>query len=226
MITKIKKGNRFICIKDVVMDEPGCAMAYKAGKVYECKSIESIGCNLPSEIYGTHTWDLTDNLFSEHFIPYTYEALSRHYRHLTKDSNAKPFSDLLRDMDSKLGKSTGNWKCHQMYASSCEACVCDPVTQHEMTVEDIRMSSADAEVIDQIASDPVNHPSHYTDGNIEVIDFIEDKRFGYNLGNAVKYISRAGKKDASKTVQDLQKAVWYVQREIARLQGGKETSCE
>ena len=38
----------------------------------------------------------------------------------------------------------------------------------------------------------VNHPSHYTDGNIEVIDFIEDKNLSYHLDNAVKYISRAG----------------------------------
>jgi len=67
-------------------------------------------------------------------------------------------------------------------------------------------------------NDPINHPTHYTDGAIEVIDYIEDKRLGYHLGNAVKYISRAGKKDPSKTVEDLQKAVWYIQRHIANLQ--------
>lgn len=65
-------------------------------------------------------------------------------------------------------------------------------------------------------SDNVNHPSHYTDGNIEVIDFIEDKKLGYHLGNAVKYISRAGKKDPDKYIEDLQKAVWYLNREIDR----------
>lgn len=65
-------------------------------------------------------------------------------------------------------------------------------------------------------SDNVNHPSHYTDGKIEVIDFIEDKKLGYHLGNAVKYISRAGKKDPDKYIEDLQKAVWYLQREIKR----------
>ena len=65
-------------------------------------------------------------------------------------------------------------------------------------------------------SDNVNHPSHYTDGKIEVIDFIEDKKLGYHLGNAVKYISRAGKKDPDKYIEDLQKAVWYLNREIAR----------
>ena len=65
-------------------------------------------------------------------------------------------------------------------------------------------------------NDNVNHPSHYTDGSIEVINFIEDKKLNYHLGNAVKYISRAGKKDPEKYTEDLQKAVWYLQREIDR----------
>lgn len=58
----------------------------------------------------------------------------------------------------------------------------------------------------------VNSPSHYTDGKIEVIDFIEDKKLGFHLGNAIKYISRAGKKDPTKTKQDLNKAIWYINR--------------
>jgi len=62
--------------------------------------------------------------------------------------------------------------------------------------------------------DNVNHPSHYTDGKIEVIDYIEDKKLGYHLGNACKYISRAGKKDAAKRIEDLQKAIWYISRQI------------
>ena len=64
--------------------------------------------------------------------------------------------------------------------------------------------------------DPVNHPSHYTDGQIEVIDFIDDKQLSYCLGNAVKYISRAGKKDPAKTIEDWQKAVWYLNHEIEK----------
>ena len=63
----------------------------------------------------------------------------------------------------------------------------------------------------------VNSPSHYSDGNIEVIDYIEDKNLGFCLGNAIKYISRAGKKDPNKTVEDLQKAVWYINRRIMEL---------
>lgn len=44
------------------------------------------------------------------------------------------------------------------------------------------------------SQDIANMPAHYTDGKIEVIDFIEDKKLGFHLGNTVKYISRAGKK--------------------------------
>ena len=70
-------------------------------------------------------------------------------------------------------------------------------------------------------NDNVNHSAHYTDGKIEVIDFIEDKKLGFHLGNAVKYICRAGKKDPEKTIEDLQKAEWYLHREIQRLSAQK-----
>ena len=66
-------------------------------------------------------------------------------------------------------------------------------------------------------NDPINHPAHYTTGKIEVIDYIEDQKLPYHLGNAVKYISRAGKKDKDKTVEDLKKAVWYIERYIGMI---------
>jgi hypothetical protein len=65
-------------------------------------------------------------------------------------------------------------------------------------------------------ADPVNQPAHYKVGGIETIDFIEGKNLGYNLGNAVKYISRADHK--GNRLQDLQKAQWYLNREIAKSQ--------
>lgn len=75
------------------------------------------------------------------------------------------------------------------------------------------------EIITQIKrADNVNHPSHYTDGNIEVIDYIEDKKLNYHLGNVVKYVSRAGKKDSNKTIEDLKKARWYLDRYIEKLE--------
>lgn len=64
--------------------------------------------------------------------------------------------------------------------------------------------------------DVVNHPSHYTAyRGIEVIDLTEQMNF--NRGNAVKYIARAGLKDPAREVEDLQKARWYLDREIARI---------
>ena len=60
--------------------------------------------------------------------------------------------------------------------------------------------------------DFVNHPPHYTTGGIETIDFIEAKKLGYNLGNVVKYITRADHK--GNRVEDLRKAKWYLEREI------------
>ena len=66
----------------------------------------------------------------------------------------------------------------------------------------------------RITDDNVNHPSHYTDGKYECIEYMESKGYinnGY-LFNAVKYISRAGKKDPDKYEEDIQKAIWYLTR--------------
>lgn len=60
----------------------------------------------------------------------------------------------------------------------------------------------------------VNHPAHYNIGKIEVIEFIEDQKLGYHEGNAVKYVCRAGRKDPTKLIEDLQKAIWYLKRRI------------
>lgn len=70
--------------------------------------------------------------------------------------------------------------------------------------------------------DPVNHPDHYTDGGIETIDFIRAKLGAegfraYCLGNAMKYISRAGKK--GNFDQDVLKAVWYLNAAVG-VKGG------
>lgn len=59
----------------------------------------------------------------------------------------------------------------------------------------------------------VDHPAHYNQGKFEVIDVIEDWKLGFNDGNAVKYIARARHK--GEEIQDLKKAVWYLNRQIA-----------
>lgn len=66
-------------------------------------------------------------------------------------------------------------------------------------------------------SDPINHPAHYTShpSGVECITVVE--HFVFNAGNAIKYIWRAGLKSTS-AVEDLKKARWYIDREIARLE--------
>lgn len=70
----------------------------------------------------------------------------------------------------------------------------------------------------------VNHPNHYggKDNPYEAIKVIEAWDLGFCLGNTVKYISRAGKKD--ETIQELEKALWYLKREIKNLKDGKKNS--
>ena len=74
-------------------------------------------------------------------------------------------------------------------------------------------------VIPIVKPESVNHPKHYqTDGGIEVIDYIESLGIGYEfcVGNAIKYLSRAGKKDDK--LQDVRKAQWYVNRAVQNLE--------
>ena len=72
-------------------------------------------------------------------------------------------------------------------------------------------------------TDDVAHPTHYTQGKIECIDYIVDKKLDFCLGNAIKYITRAGHKGSAemtqkdKTIQDLEKAKQYIDFEITKI---------
>ena len=83
--------------------------------------------------------------------------------------------------------------------------------------ENLGVFSSDKSITQQIEmfepkSDPINHPAHYKIGGIETIDFIEAKSLDYNLGNVVKYITRADHK--GNKLEDLRKAQWYLTRAI------------
>jgi hypothetical protein len=91
-----------------------------------------------------------------------------------------------------------------------------PVYKDSVTnVTSTRLKKLAIEMIEK-PSDVVNNPAHYTDGGIETIDYIEAKGLGYHLGNAVKYISRAGKKGTNQGLEDLRKAQWYLARAIEK----------
>lgn len=77
-------------------------------------------------------------------------------------------------------------------------------------------------------STAVNHPQHYGGGNnlYEAIKVIEAWNLDFCLGNTVKYISRAGKKDAAKLIEDLKKAAWYLERKINSLEVDDQSAAE
>lgn len=81
--------------------------------------------------------------------------------------------------------------------------------------ETLLVGTSSKSIIEMIEpkGDPVNHPPHYKAGGIETIDFIEAKKLNYNLGNVVKYLTRADLKGNRK--QDLEKALWYLNRELS-----------
>ena len=70
-------------------------------------------------------------------------------------------------------------------------------------------------------TEKIDHPDYYKEGGIEAIDFIEAHNLNFNLGNVIKYISRAGKKHGEDRNTALLKAQWYLHREISRT--GQET---
>lgn len=73
--------------------------------------------------------------------------------------------------------------------------------------------------------DLVNFPPHYRPGDpYETINVIEAWRLGYHLGNAVKYISRAGHKDPKQTIRDLEKGQWYLNKHIENLKSNGSKS--
>jgi hypothetical protein len=78
-----------------------------------------------------------------------------------------------------------------------------------------RLADAQHITMEEPKADNVNHPAHYKVGGIETIDFIEAKGLNYHLGNVVKYIARSDTKGNRK--EDLLKARWYLNREIAKL---------
>ena len=108
----------------------------------------------------------------------------------------------------------------------CNSILCDKCPIASDNGCEINFAAASEEELDDAinrlrgtTNNAVDHPSHYTDGNIECIDYIKDKLTaeefqGFCKGNALKYISRAGKKNPDKYNEDLEKAIWYLNKAI------------
>ena len=115
-----------------------------------------------------------------------------------------------KQLGEKIGKSDMTVRKYESaYIMPSDSCLDDICKALEISRGDILLNEKDKKEM-------VNHPSHYYMGKYEAIDVIEDWNLNFNLGNAVKYISRAGHKDD--IVQDLKKSLWYIEREIQRLE--------
>lgn len=107
-------------------------------------------------------------------------------------------------------KAQGRWP---KYCPECLPKYSKVPKKKEVAVEPVAQTIEEPEVkVVELKEDVINHPSHYTRGKIEVIDFIEDQQLPYHLGNVIKYISRAGYKGDK--LEDLKKARWYLDRYI------------
>lgn len=122
------------------------------------------------------------------------------------DATEEELDEAIRLIESK--------ESHEEVIESLDIESVEPAVEYT----EIDFSGVEALIDSETITDPIN-PPWYKDGKIEVIEFIEDKSLGYCLGNAVKYIARAGKKDPTKEVEDLEKAKWYVERRIKEVQG-------
>jgi hypothetical protein len=125
--------------------------------------------------------------------------------------------------------STGNDMLQEFAAQKCK-CGC-PLSAHFPTntfspcTQCKRCSAFElANAEDEKPKENVNHPSHYggKDNTYEAIKVIEAWDLGMHVGNAVKYLCRAGKKDPTKEIEDIRKAIWYLKRRIFVLTGHEE----
>jgi hypothetical protein len=112
-------------------------------------------------------------------------------------------------------RATWKQKARMQGNVSVEALTTNKSIAEQIRAYKVGEGKAEQRIIEVHHTDMVNHPPHYTAGGIETIDFIEAKSLGYNLGNVVKYITRADHKGDKH--EDLCKARWYLNREIAKL---------
>lgn len=126
-------------------------------------------------------------------------------------------------------KLVGRWP---KYCPTCAEQLSKPFKKDSTKAEESQHEDINAEETIQVPTaehmdamygnvehDAVNHPSHYTRGKIEVIDFIEDQQLPYHLGNVIKYVARAGYKGDK--LEDLKKARWYLDRYINEVMGNE-----
>lgn len=128
-----------------------------------------------------------------------------------------------REPDHELGSGQvwlhdENWQVPVLHFGTPPPVAAKEVKKAKTKPKKTLGTRADEGALPTVEVDIVNHPPHYS-GNPEGIECIQITRhMNFNLGNAVKYLWRAGKKDKNRHIEDINKAIWYLQDEIRRLE--------
>ncbi|MEU0158997.1 DUF3310 domain-containing protein [Streptomyces sp. NPDC006261] len=192
-MSNFEVGDRVVVVKNNHPGQTFNSYLFNRGKVTHVAKAHEYEVTVELDDKCVGTFRCFDS--SELELECVYDALSAPLVE-EKSSEESSFFDSKVDMTDEFGDCPGFPECPR--EGICPGCA--PVL---------------------IEEDVINHPSHYADGwsnGAEVIDIVENLNF--NRGNAVKYLSRAGKKGGpEKELEDLQKALWYVTREVQRLGG-------
>lgn len=123
--------------------------------------------------------------------------------------------ELCNEVLGNNGINPPQFRCGDIDCEECPFGKLNDNCQDLTRFQNIRIATEYLDKINKTTpGDKVNHPNHYNTGTIEVITVIEDWKLNFNLGNSIKYIARCEHKENKK--QDLEKAKWYIEREIRK----------
>lgn len=160
-----------------------------------------------------HTWVKDDGVM--HHCNGEGDTNMPHYKQCPSTSPHGPHDWKVSEEDDGCWRCEGHTPCNMIKPHGPHSCK----LPYNEGGGDVWCAGVEGEPILHKPHDPVNHPRHYTFGKYEVIDVINDWGLGFDLGNAVKYIARAGRKDPSKFIEDLEKAQFYLNYHIAKVRG-------
>jgi hypothetical protein len=221
MISKINKGEKFVCSTELTLLETN-EIAYIPGKVYECIEILKNGPNIPSELFEEHTWGGETELFNQHFIPYTYTAVSAHYDTCKTMDEADPFAMLLLDLEPTLelseACSCGEHSPNGIYNGKGEFGF---VTQEQMKEVDKKINWRDstmcAETLQNTPTPDITLPDYYDNSNGSLYKIAEQRGWGVRLFDLVKRLERNGKKDPLE--QEIRKSIGVLELWLKEIGG-------
>jgi len=161
----------------------------------------------------------------------SYRTRSGNKAHVTKFAEGSTHC-----YQGKMGLEDGSWKENGAYfftQESDEDLISEWGETNELAEAMSRPQNPHTYVKDikdkqyvEAGGSEVNHPSHYADGaRAECIEIIEDLGLDFHHANAFKYLWRAGKKDPKRTIQDLEKAIWYLSRKV-KLMRKEKSICQ